>query len=55
MENTQILDSVIKILPLLIPLFVIQIILLVVALVDLIKQPKTPRPQMDVGRSSFSL
>lgn len=45
MENTQILDSVIKILPLLIPLFVIQIILLVVALVDLIKQPKTRGPK----------
>ncbi len=45
MENTSILDQLLKLLPLLIPLFLIQLGLMIAALVDLIKREKTKGPK----------
>lgn len=45
MENTSILDQLMKLLPLLIPLFLIQLGLMIAALVDLIKREKTKGPK----------
>lgn len=45
MENTSILDQIMKLLPLLIPLFLIQLGLMITALVDLIKREKTKGPK----------
>ncbi len=45
MENTSILDQIMKLLPLLIPLFLIQLGLMIAALVDLIKREKTKGPK----------
>lgn len=45
MTNTTILAEIMKYLPLLIPLFIIQVGLMIVALVDLIKREKTRGPK----------
>ncbi len=45
MENVSILDQLMKLLPLLIPLFLIQLGLMIAALVDLIKRKKTKGPK----------
>jgi hypothetical protein len=45
MENTSILDQIMKLLPLLIPLFLIQLGLMIAALVDLIKRERTKGPK----------
>lgn len=45
MENSSILDQLMKLLPLLIPLFLIQLGLMIAALVDLIKREKTKGPK----------
>jgi hypothetical protein len=45
MENTSILDQIMKLLPLLIPLLLIQLGLMIAALVDLIKREKTRGPK----------
>jgi len=45
MENTSILNQLMKLLPLLIPLFLIQLGLMIAALVDLIKREKTKGPK----------
>ena len=45
MENTSILDQIMKLLPLLIPLFLIQLGLMIAALVDLIKREKSKGPK----------
>ena len=45
MENGNILDQLMKLLPLLIPLFLIQLGLMIAALVDLIKREKTKGPK----------
>lgn len=45
MENTSIFDQLMKLLPLLIPLFLIQLGLMIAALVDLIKREKTKGPK----------
>ena len=45
MENNNILDQLMKLLPLLIPLFVIQLGLMIAALLDLIKREKTKGPK----------
>lgn len=45
MENTNILDQLLKLLPLLIPLFLIQLGLMIAALVDLLKREKTKGPK----------
>lgn len=45
MSDTTILDTLVKYLPLLIPLFVIQLGLMITALVDLIKREKTRGPK----------
>lgn len=45
MENVSILDQLLKLLPLLIPLFLIQLGLMIAALVDLIKREKTKGPK----------
>ena len=41
----SIFDQIMKLLPLLIPLFVIQLILMITALIDLIKRQKTKGPK----------
>jgi hypothetical protein len=45
MENTSILDQLMKLLPLLIPLFLIQLGLMIAALVDVLKREKTKGPK----------
>ena len=45
MENSSILDQLMKLLPLLIPLFLIQLGLMIAALVDLLKREKTKGPR----------
>ena len=45
MTNLNILDEIMKYLPLLIPLFVIQIGLMIAAIVDLVKREKTRGPK----------
>lgn len=45
MENSSILDQLMKLLPLLIPLFLIQLGLMIAALVDLIKRERTKGPK----------
>jgi len=45
MDNVTIWDQVVKYLPLLIPLFVIQLGLMIAGLVDLIKREKTRGPK----------
>lgn len=45
MENGNILDQFMKLLPLLIPLFLVQIGLMIAALVDLLKREKTKGPK----------
>ncbi|MBW6473734.1 MAG: PLD nuclease N-terminal domain-containing protein [Anaerolineaceae bacterium] len=45
MENTSILGQIMKLLPLLIPLFLIQLGLMIAALVDLLKREKTKGPK----------
>jgi hypothetical protein len=45
MENNNILDQLMKLLPLLIPLFVIQLGLMIAALLDLVKRGKTKGPK----------
>jgi hypothetical protein len=45
MENSSILDTLMRLLPLLIPLFLIQLGLMIVALVDLFKREKTRGPK----------
>jgi hypothetical protein len=45
MENVSIFDQLMKLLPLLIPLFLIQLGLMITALVDLIKREKTKGPK----------
>jgi hypothetical protein len=45
MEETTILDQIMKLLPLLIPLFLIQLTLMTVALIDLSKREKTRGPK----------
>ncbi len=45
MENVRVLDQLMKLLPLLIPLFLIQLGLMIAALVDLIKREKTKGPK----------
>jgi len=45
MENSSILDQLMKLLPLLIPLFLIQLGLMIAALVDLLKREKTKGPK----------
>ena len=45
MENGNILDQLMKLLPLLIPLFLIQLGLMIAALVDLIKREKSKGPK----------
>lgn len=45
MDNSTIVDQLIKLLPLLIPLFVLQLALMIAALVDLIKREKTKGPK----------
>ncbi len=45
MENTSILDQIMKLLPLLIPLFLIQLGLMIAALLDLLKREKTRGPK----------
>lgn len=41
----SVIDQIMKLLPLLIPLFVIQLILMITALIDLIKRQKTKGPK----------
>ena len=45
MENVSIFDQLMKLLPLLIPLFLIQLGLMITALVDLLKREKTKGPK----------
>ena len=45
MDTSTIIDQLIKLLPLLIPLFVLQLALMVAALIDLIKREKTKGPK----------
>ncbi len=45
MENSSILDQLMRLLPLLIPLFLIQLGLMITALIDLIKREKTRGPK----------
>jgi hypothetical protein len=45
MENSSILDQLMKLLPLLIPLFLIQLGLMITALVDLSKRERTRGPK----------
>ncbi|MDX9851741.1 MAG: PLD nuclease N-terminal domain-containing protein [Anaerolineaceae bacterium] len=45
MENSTLIDQLMKLLPLLIPLFVIQLGLMIAALLDLIKREKTKGPK----------
>ena len=45
MENSSILDQLMRLLPLLIPLFLIQLGLMITALIDLIKPEKTRGPK----------
>ncbi|MDO9084907.1 MAG: PLD nuclease N-terminal domain-containing protein [Anaerolineaceae bacterium] len=45
MENSSILDTLMRLLPLLIPLFLIQLGLMITALIDLIKREKTRGPK----------
>ena len=45
MENSSILDTLMRLLPLLIPLFLIQLALMITALIDLIKREKTRGPK----------
>jgi hypothetical protein len=45
MENSNIFDQLMRLLPLLIPLFLIQLGLMIAALLDLIKREKTKGPK----------
>ncbi len=45
MENSTLVDQLMKLIPLLIPLFVIQLGLMIAALVDLVKREKTKGPK----------
>lgn len=45
MEETSIVEKIMQLLPLLIPLFLIQLGLMVAALIDLIKREKTRGPK----------
>ncbi|HSM25066.1 MAG TPA: PLD nuclease N-terminal domain-containing protein [Anaerolineaceae bacterium] len=45
MEQTTVLDQIMKLLPLLIPLFLVQLGLMIFALIDLIKREKTKGPK----------